>query len=75
MYVDKARTIGEKTSILAGRMMESLKRAEGVSGEASLDLRFSLPVSFRSFAALRSRRRGAYVSRRKKKADIVIAPA
>lgn len=55
--------------------MESLKRAAGLRGDANLDLRFSLPVSFRSLVALRSRRRGGYDSRREKKAEIVISPA
>ena len=58
-----------------GRTMETLKRAAGLSGDANLDLRFSLPVSFRSFFALRSRMMGGYVSRRERKAEIVITPA
>ena len=58
-----------------GRRMEILKRAAGLRGDASLDLSLSLPVSFRSFFALRSRRMGGYDSRREKKAEAVIAPA
>ena len=55
--------------------MEILKRAAGLSGDANLDLRFSLPVSFRSLFAFRSRRSGGYDSRRETKAKIVINPA
>lgn len=57
-----------------GRTMESLKSAAGVRWDFSFDLRYVLPVAFRSFVALRSNRIGAYVSRRKKKAEIEIAP-
>lgn len=57
-----------------GRTMESLKSAAGVSGDFSFDLKYALPVAFRSLAALRSKRIGAYVSRREKKAEIEIAP-
>ena len=55
--------------------MESLKRADGLRGDANLDLKFSLPVSFRNLFALRSRRSGGYDSRREKKAKIVMSPA
>lgn len=75
MYVDNARTIGDKKSSFMGRTMESLKRAPGLRGDANLDLSFSLPVSFRSLFAFRSRRIGGYDSRREKKAETVITPA
>ena len=55
--------------------MEILKSAAGLRGEANLDLRSSLPVSFRNLFALRSRRTGGYDSRREKKAKMVISPA
>jgi len=42
-----------------------LNRAAGVSGDFSFDLTFVLPVAFRSFTILRSRRIDAYVSQRK----------
>lgn len=74
MYMDSASTIGEKINIRMGRTIETLNNAVGVSGDFSFDVRFVLPVAFRSFAALRSRTTGAYVSLRKKKAEIEITP-
>ena len=67
--------MGERKSSFMGRMMDILKRAAGLRGDANLDLSCSLPVSFRSLFALRSRRIGGYDSRREKKDEIVITPA
>ena len=55
--------------------MESLKSCPGVYGDASFDFSSWLPVSFRSFLALRSSRTGGYDSRRQAKPIIVIVPA
>lgn len=60
---DIKNTIGEKRSILVGRMMLRRKSSLGEMPESSLERRSWLPVSFRRRAALRARMTGAYVSR------------
>jgi hypothetical protein len=57
-----ARQIGERVSILAGLMMENLKRSAGDRSDASLERSFGLLVSARRRFALRSRITGAEVS-------------
>ena len=58
MNVERASTMGEKSSILKGRTMASLNMSRGERSEESLAVRSLLPVSWRSFLALRSRRVG-----------------
>jgi hypothetical protein len=58
----RIKTIGEVTSILVGRMMESANRARGVWPLSNLDLSLGLPVSFRRRVALLARSAGPYVS-------------
>ena len=74
MYVDSASTIGEKMRNFMGRTMESLNSADGVKVDFNFDCSRSFPVSFRRRLALRSRRIGGYVSRRKKRAEMENTP-
>ena len=75
MYSEIAKQMVERVSIFAGRTMENLNSWPAVRPLSSLDRSFSLPVSARSFFALRFKMMGAEVSLIKTRDIMKNAPA
>ena len=59
MYVERARTMGERHNMRIGLKMDIRKTSRGARGDCNFDLRLGLPVCLRSFLALRSSMTGA----------------